>query len=78
MNIKVKITRTRDMKPLMELNGGPFVDFTVTPAQLQMFAAALSGTADAIAEEDVTGKNWRPRQFTMRDVGSEPEPEKGA
>ena len=68
MNIKVKITRTRDMKPLMKLNGGPFVDFTVTPAQLQMFAAALAGTADAIAEEDVTGKHWQPRNLTLRNV----------
>ena len=68
MDIKVKITRTRFNRPMMLLDGGPFNGTELTPHQAKFLGAALAGTADAVAEEDVTGRHWKPRTVVLRDA----------
>lgn len=68
MNIKVTVARTRFNKPLMVLNGGPFNGTELTPDQARYLAAALAGTADAVAQEDVASPHWRPRTIALGDA----------
>ena len=68
MNFKVRTIRpTNGTRPLMLISGGPFIDIELTPHQAKMLAAALSGTTEAIAEEDVADPSWRPCSFTVHD-----------
>ena len=68
MQIIVTTARTRHDTPLMVLNGGPFNDTELTPDQARFLCAALMGTADAVAEDDVTGRHWRPRRIVIGDA----------
>lgn len=66
--IKVRIVRTWDNKPLMVLDGGPFNGTELTPHQAHYLAAAISGTADAVEQENVASRHWRSRTVVIDDA----------
>lgn len=66
--IKIRVVRSRLGTPLMVLDGGPFNGVELSPHQMRYLAAGLAGVADAIAEEPVTARSWRPRTIVMGDA----------
>lgn len=65
--LTIRTARTYTNKPLMVLDGGLFNGTELTPHQVRFLAAALVGVADAVAEEDVTARHWRPRTIVIHD-----------
>lgn len=66
--LTVRVVRSIHNTPLMELNGGPFNGTELTPHQMRFLSNALAGVADAIDEEDVNARGWRPRTIRLSDV----------
>lgn len=76
--LKVRIVRSRFNTPLMELNGGPFNGTELTPHQMRFLANTLAGVSDAIAEEDVNARGWRPRTVRLADIFGDKAPKRGS
>ena len=66
--LTVRVVRSIHNTPLMELNGGPFNGTELTPHQMRFLASTLAGVADAVDEENVNARGWRPRTIRLSDV----------
>lgn len=76
--LTARIVRSRFNTPLVELNGGPFNGTELTPHQMRFLASTLAGVADAIDEEDVTARGWRPHTVRLADMFGDKAPKQGA
>lgn len=56
-------TRTREHKPLVELNGGPFNGVEMTPKELEQLASVLRLIAKEAAATPCTGKHWASKKI---------------
>ncbi|KOQ29476.1 hypothetical protein ABW38_10455 [Achromobacter xylosoxidans] len=67
MKIKVKYTRTHDQRPLVTLDGGPFVGVELTLERLHALAQMLDQVEHVAEHRPVKGRLWMPAtsEFTI-------------
>ncbi len=71
MQIKVTYTRTRFEKPLVQLDGGPFIDAEYTPQGLRALAALLERAATAAEQRPCGGRHWLPGRVVLDTIADE-------
>jgi hypothetical protein len=70
-DIKVTYTRSFDLRPLVQIDGGVFCDVIRTPAEIREMAALLLKVADAAEARPIIGRHWMPGRVVLNSVGDE-------